>query len=193
MKIEMKKTDIAEARKLYDTYLMKHFPPIEVKPFEMIEKAWAEGTYEVLKALDWEGTLVGYAFCIMKSGGPAVLLDYLAILEEHRRSGYGSEILRALKAYYKDYRVILIETEDIDFAANEAEKQERIRRDAFYHKNGVIRTKSRSTIYGARFVNWYLPVGGEIDSEQCEDMVQEIYRLIIPASIWEEKMEFYCV
>ena len=43
--MEQRLMQMEEFRKLYDTSMKKHFPPDELKPFSIMEKAVREGNY----------------------------------------------------------------------------------------------------------------------------------------------------
>lgn len=73
-----------------------------------------------------------------------VLLDYFAISEEKRNCGLGSDVLKKLQKMYNGKRFFLeIECQD-ENAENSAE---RIRRKAFYLKNGMSETGVKVNLF----------------------------------------------
>lgn len=62
------------------------------------------------------------------------LLDYFAIADEKRGAGIGSKALKLLQNYYEGKRFFL-EIEDVKVPSDNLE--ERIRRKAFYIRNGM--------------------------------------------------------
>lgn len=111
---------------------MRAFPKEERKPFSRMVKKQAEGSMELLCIEDDAGLFLGLAIYVLD--GDLALLDYLAIMEEYRNQGIGSKILSRLQTYYPGKRFLL----EIEDAAAESEDQSmRIRRKAFYLRNGM--------------------------------------------------------
>ena len=86
----------------------------------MILRSEAAGTY-VAYGFYTENTLVAYAYLCGTAGKPElpVLLDYLAVVKEHRGEGYGSAVLAMLKDELP--QGMMIEAESIANAENEEE------------------------------------------------------------------------
>ena len=180
---------LEEALWVYEAYVPQHFARNEVKPIKNVKRMWNEGGYSCIGFFENEEAslkdITGYAFMsrnINIEHPKTVLLDYLALRHEYRGRGYGSELLKLL-ANQKDadYKAVLIETEDLDYAANDKERAERIRRDAFYTRGGVIKTNVKTLVYRARYANWYLPLGDTVltDEEELEE-ITKIYDYMIP-------------
>ncbi len=187
-----------QTAEIYSEYLHRHFPAGEIKPLKSIARMWEGDAYRAYALYAGSDSpvsprslppLAGYAFFAAQPGGGMILLDYLAILEEYRSRGAGSAFLRALSARLPNCRGILIETEDIDFAQNEAEARERQKRDAFYEKNGVLKTEIRSSVYGVHYAIWLLALGGNADREECEQNLRDIYRIMVPGEKFEKYVE----
>jgi len=170
---------------IYNTYIHLHFPREEIKPLKNIQRMWENGSYQALamyEQKEQEVNLIGYAFCAMAPKCKMMLLDYLAIVEEYRGLGMGGIFLSEMRKCLAEYEGILIETEDVDFAANAEERQIRKKRDAFYERNGVLRTEIKSRIYGVHFANWQLPVSQLLPDEECRRNLEEIYKVMIPGA-----------
>lgn len=205
--------DLPTTAAIYNKYIHLHFAEDEIKPLIAIERMWEEGYYQAIAVIPQEiireagmgildhGRLImdpetaaekimGYAFFTGCPGGDMPLLDYLAIREEYRNQGLGSLILQKLKEAMPDAKGILIETEDIAYAKTEEEHTDRLRRNAFYTRNGVSSTGVHSMIYGARYENWQLPVAGLQTQQHCMEEIQRIYRYMIPGEFYYKKCFF---
>lgn len=173
---------IEQTTEIYNAYIHLHFPPEEIKPLKNIQRMWENGSYQALAMYEPKenGTnLIGYAFCAMAPDCRMLLLDYLAIVEEYRGLGMGGLFLSEMQKCLTEYEGILIETEDIDFAEDEEQRQLRKKRDAFYEHNGVVRTGIKSRIYGVHFANWQLPVRQAFSDEECKRNLEAIYKVMV--------------
>ncbi|MCH5342849.1 MAG: GNAT family N-acetyltransferase [Acetatifactor sp.] len=190
MKYRIERLEQAQVADIYSQYLTKHFPADEVKPLKSINRMWDMGAYRAYAMYSEEATnqdndavqptLIGYAFFATAPTCDLILLDYFAILEPCRGQGLGSLFLQELKNLLPDYKGILIETEDIDRAQNETELQTRRKRDLFYEKNGVLRTRVKGTVYGVHYAVWNFPLSGISDDVSCQKGMEQIYRIMIP-------------
>lgn len=174
----IKKLDIDTVEMIYNKYLVHDFPSNEVKPLENIKTMWEMDGYEAYGYYD-NGTLKAYAFLSKEPSSRFVLLDYLAVVEDLRGQGIGSSILKNLKMAMRDEAAIIIETEDAGKATDETQKEERNRRDLFYKRNGVIKTRFNATVYDADYRIWYVPFDDNVDEENIYDAYHEIYRFML--------------
>lgn len=143
---------------IYTTVSPLHFPQEELRPLANLQSLIDRNGYEGLGLYDQEThALIAYGFFIHLSDTDIALLDYYAVLEEYRSQGIGSLFLAQMKAHYKDLHGILLETEDFDTASTEAERSVRARRDAFYTKNGALRTSTKTTVFGVDFQIFFIP------------------------------------
>ncbi|MBQ8469324.1 MAG: GNAT family N-acetyltransferase [Clostridia bacterium] len=183
-----------EAKAVYKTYLKHHFPKDETKPWKSIERMWkrdeyfAVGIYEddVSAGAD---ALRGYAFFVEPQNCDACLLDYYAILPEYRSGGLGGRSLQELAELCAQRgRYILLETEDLDFARNAAQTTARKRRDAFYERNGCVKTDVKGSIFTVRYAVWCRGTPADLSDpadrdalfdRACRDM-NTLYRLMVP-------------
>lgn len=180
-----------EANLIYETKLIEDFPPEEVKPFKSMMRMYKEDQYRFLGFYKNE-SLMAYAYLVKVDH--FLLLDYFAVTRDFRGSGTGSKCLKILKEQMNDIYGIIIETENIDCAANDAELNERIRRNDFYRRNGVIETKVREIIYEAAYQNWYYPVTKHLTDEEVLRESINFYKVMIPGErnkkyvkIWMEQ------
>lgn len=173
----LRKLELAEVENIYNEWLVKHFPANEVKPLINIKNMWGIGGYE---AYGWfEDTLIGYAFMCKDPNEHCVLLDYFAILDDYRSMGYGSKILTALKELMPGEKALIIETEDVNKAKSLEEAEERIRRDKFYTKNGIIKTCLTATVYEADYRIWYMPINETLSEDDLRKEYDSIYRFML--------------
>lgn len=109
----------------------KAFPKAERKPFAMIGKMYRKGKSDI-----WyftrDGKFAGLIITI--NGDRHILLDYLAVAENQRGTGVGTEILRKMREHYAGKGVFL----EIESVYEEAEnRDQRLRRKHFYEKCGM--------------------------------------------------------
>ena len=183
----IKKLNLEQVTKIYKEELVRHFPADEVKPLKSIERMWKMGAYQAFGLYEMvSDELMGYAFFSKKPGNDMILMDYLAVLEEHRNKGLGAVFLQEMKAIMKEYKGILIETEDVDFAQNVEEVQVCQKRDAFYKRNGVIKIDVKSAIYGVHYANWIYPIDTEWNVDECREELRAIYQVMIPGEKYEK-------
>ena len=74
--------------------LQNHFPPEEIKPFSIVEKAFNEKKYLPYGYYE-EGELMAYTLFFQEED--LLLLDYFAVMESLRGKGRGSEIIALMK------------------------------------------------------------------------------------------------
>lgn len=114
---------------IYDLY-MEAFPKNERKPFQLMLDKCQEGAMEMLSIEDDNQEFLGLAIFVFYED--LALLDYFAIAESKRGNGIGSQALRILQTHYKNKR-FLLEIEDAQVESDN--REERIRRRAFYLRN----------------------------------------------------------
>lgn len=195
--------DQSEAKQVYKKHLRHHFPRDEVKPWKSIERMWKDDSYFAVGIYEDFGDapprkksdpLRGYAFCVAPPDCGAVLLDYFAVLPAYREAGLGGRTLQRLSEMMREQgKYILLETEDIDFSKNDAQRKERARRDAFYERNGCVKTDVKGSVFTVKYAVWMLglpvapsqedPLSGHVRAtafdRACEDM-NTLYRKMVP-------------
>lgn len=173
----VKKLSESQILSVYTEIAVRHFPEDELKPAPMIERLLSEGCYEGMGLFTGD-KLAGYALFVHAPGNRILLLDYYAILEEYRESGMGSLFLQKMREGFPGCAAILIETEEEEAATGEAERIQRVRRNAFYLKNGCRRTLVRSRLFGVDFGIFVLPVEDVLTDEEAYARLEEIYRYV---------------
>ena len=172
---------------IYDTFMKQDFPLSEIRKAENFTQLWKENVYE---ALGWyeKDVLKGYAFFV--KGQNIVLLDYFAILGSNKGSGIGGKFLEAYKDYFAvKTDCILVETENPEFAVDEADRQKRIRRNSFYEKHGAYVSCVTTRVFTDEYQILVLPLNKEKApfSANRAFQIQSIYETIFPMKEqWEQ-------
>lgn len=119
----------------YRSELCEAFPPNERKPLATMLELAAAGRYELLGL--FEGAdLLGYATQWTAPEAPGyVMLDYLGVTAPRRNGGLGGSILAALTEREAGKRTVIVEADGPD-GGPEEERPLRLRRLAFYRRNG---------------------------------------------------------
>lgn len=103
-----------------------------------------------------------------------VLVHFLAISESYRSGGYGSIVMDSMKVTHSGKRIVLnIETLD----KQEKNYQQRIKRKAFYEKNGFSSSGYIVKEPGDKLE--MLIFGGSISKEEIEAMYRDLFGNII--------------
>ena len=115
---------LPQIRALYRERMTRDFPPDELKPLAMIEKALARDEYVCYGAVNGGGILA-YAYFVMlkENGKPYALFDYYAVRQDIRDRGVGSRFMQALIAGpLREMDCVLLEVDDPDCAKTPEEK-----------------------------------------------------------------------
>ena len=120
--------EFKQVKKLYFTA----FPKAEQDPFLQLRYlAWRKKAhfYAIYADNEW----VGLTWIAPYKN--VVFLNYIAISEQYRNKGIGSEVLQELKNRYSKQKIFLNIEEPDENAEN---NEERIKRKQFYERNGFI-------------------------------------------------------
>lgn len=143
------------------------FPRCERKPFSMIYKMTRAGKTDTWYCTH-EGRFIGLAITI--NGPESILLDYFAIDENSRNSGYGSGILQALIAQYAPMPIF----GEIENVVDEGDDLElRKRRKAFYLRNGLKEMKVMVYLFGVKME--LLGTGAPMTFEEYRNFYRDNY------------------
>lgn len=122
----------SEIRCWYTAELCTAFVPQECKPLADIFHLLAENRYEIWGLFE-DSLLLGYAALWKSPEVPLILLDYLGVTAARRNAGLGAAILALLKA---QGRSLILESELVVESDAPQENELRLRRQAFYRRNG---------------------------------------------------------
>lgn len=120
------------------------FPRCERKPFRMIISMWRKRKTDVW-CCEWKNRFAGFATTI--NDNHLILLDYLAIEDELRGRGIGSQMLDALKQAYLG-KGIFVEIESP--FEDRWDARERRQRKHFYEINGMQPAKVMAGVFGVK-------------------------------------------
>ena len=144
------------------------FPPAERKPFSMILRTCRRGDGEMLAMVGEDGSFLGLAITLLHGG--LVLLDYLAVTPEARGQGIGTATLAALRARYADRR-LLLEIEDPDEPSDN--RADRLRRQAFYRRCGMVEMPYRVWLFGVKMR--LLTDGEPVSYEEYHEIFEALF------------------
>lgn len=138
------------------------FPNHERMPFFMLKSAVKKGKAEILIAKE-RGEVIAFAYLVLYRD--MVYLFYFAVLSELRNKGIGSILVKYLIDHYQNKRIFLaVEQPNEKVADNEL----RIKRKAFYLKNGFSNHKYK--LQEKNVIFDVMAVGGEISIEEYKKM-----------------------
>jgi len=123
-----------ERERVYYDRILTDIPPTERKTFPYLESLVSQGIYRCLGLFD-DARLMGYAYLACLPEEKIEILDFFAVCSGNRDRGVGSVFLRLLTDMERGVHIPVGEVEDPDYAESE-EKQTRVRRIAFYERNG---------------------------------------------------------
>lgn len=192
----LKELSLEEVKKIYEEEMIHDFPACEIKPFGAIERMYLQGEYFAYGDFNKE-ELISYALIAKPKGGNVGLLDYLAVREEKRGSGYGSKTIEQIKEYFRNkWDGLIVEAEHIEYAKGMDDRKKRQRRIRFYKKNGLFSLDFESRIFGTEYMVLYLNTNLDdfMDKEKLKMEYLKIYQMMMPkewneqyVKIWEVK------
>lgn len=169
---DLSRARLSDIKNLY----VRAFPAAERKPFYIIRKKQTEGSVEILSIENDTGDFLGLAITILYND--LVLLDYYAIDEQRRNSGTGSLALHLLLERYAGKRFLLeIEAPDIP----SENTPERIRRKAFYLRNGMTVMPFRVNLFGIEME--VLTNGPHVSFDEYHEIYTQIFTPWIASKI----------
>lgn len=148
------------ATKLYSSA----FPPAEKIPLSMLKRTCKKGKAKFFGVYDAR-KFVGILYLVLMDD--IISVFYFAVDENLRGKGYGSAILSAMKEKYPGTRIFLEIEKTDEHAKNNAE---RLRRKAFYERNGFAPCGFDVTEFGVTYE--ILSFGGAITMEEYRDIMR---------------------
>ena len=181
---------LPQIRALYRERMKQDFPPDELKPLAMIEKALARDEYICYGAVNGKDILAyAYFVKLKEQEKPYALFDYYAVRQDIRDRGVGSRFMQALIAGpLRGMDCVLLEVDDPARAETPEETDKRKRRLAFYLRNGLRDADAKATVYGVQFKILTLPVGKALSREEVRQKYAALYRALLPESLFQEKV-----
>lgn len=181
---ELRLLTIDEMKKIYEQYLVCDFPADEVKPFWRIQDMYESGFYYAYGYFV-QGELKAYLFLVQCED--AVLLDYFAVISDARGQGYGSTAMRLLQEEVAP-KILILESENPEFAKDEKDLQIREKRLHFYHCCRMADSGLRTRLWGVEYcIMYYGP--NEVTKEEMRIFIEWIYDRMFS----EEQKNKYCV
>ena len=144
------------------------FPPEERMPFARVLEKRDNGTMRLLSVEDERGEFLGFAnitLCL-----DVLALNYFAILPEKQGTGFGSEVIIALKKRYPE-RSIVIDIEDDEVECDNAEQRKR--RKNFYERLGFFAMPYRLKIFGVPSI--IMSSGREYTFEEYKEIFAQVF------------------
>lgn len=145
----------------------KAFPASEKKPFAIIRKMHRKGVTDIWR-FTRDGKFAGIIITI--NGEDHILLDYLAVAENRRGTGVGTEILQRMRQHYQN-KVVFLEIESVYEECDN--KAERIRRKHFYEKCGMQSMEVFVWLFGVKME--LMGFGSRLSYEQYQAFYRDNY------------------
>lgn len=190
--MELRELTAEGLTEIYYEYMTTDFPADELKPLERILYTMKTGiccAYGIYEQNAAQEELRGYAIFIVPEGRRYGLLDYLAVRREYRGMGVGHGFFErvgdVLAARYPALEGFFIESENIEFAADEGERRTREKRISFYRHNGCVMTTLGARLFGVDYsvlVYEFLKKGAVLAGLQDLD---HVYRTMFKAHHYE--------
>jgi ribosomal protein S18 acetylase RimI-like enzyme len=174
-------------------YYVRHLELAELGSiYTRIERDFAAGEYAPLNVLNkhvQEGIQVGfvlckgtinlaYSFCASNCANGYVLITLLAVFQEYRGQGIGTIFLKEMKNIYNNKQALLVEVEQPNQSSTLDERDDRLRRIAFYEKAGFFLIKELNySIWDIPMYLMALPLKAtdEIINRQIKLIMYQIY------------------
>lgn len=193
-KWSMKELNVTEFTHIYQTYMTQDFPKAELKPLERMQYTMETGLTGVFGLYEGE-ELRAYAVFIVPKGLDYGLLDYLAVIKEYRGTGVGHRFFElagdVLRKKYPWLRGFFIESENIDFAQNDIEREIRTRRIAFYKNNGCRLTRLGSRLFGVTYSILLYDFDKNNTGEKTYDALDGIYVAMFQKHHYENEVSLW--
>lgn len=175
----------AQVEKIYRERMIEDFPPNEIDPLEVINKAVEQGNYECLGLMDGE-EIVGYVFMIRH--GEDYLIDYIAIYPDRRNRGFGGELVRLLGEHLVNAKSAIVEIENPEVAMNAVDKEMRTKRLEFYLRRGFRDTGVRTIYFEAPFIVAEMEQTPVHTVEEIKALYEMHYKAFLPKGMFEENV-----
>lgn len=170
----LKEIDIKEFKKTIYKEYKKYFPKKERKTYRELKRGYYNDITTIIKIIV-EEQCIGFFIANHLKNNQYLQLDYFAIIQEYQNKGYGTEAIKKLKEYYKNYDGIFIEIEQIYSANTDEERKIRQRRADFYERLGFSKMNFDLELYKVIYSAYILPCKKNIFDE--EEVIKEIFKI----------------
>ncbi len=145
------------------------FPGNERMPFRMLANTGDPDSELLIFLLD-DGRFAGFARLFHHPTARTSFLSYLAIEEDLRGRGYGTEILKQLCTEKRDRKIVL----DIEEAVPEADNyEERKQRKQFYLDRGFTALNLRYIFFNVKYE--LLGTNGQMTLPEFHDLIRHFW------------------
>ena len=181
-----------DIQSVYHTYLVKDFPPEEVKPLSAMQTSFLRGQYLGFGAFDSAAgpnrDLAAYAFFVVRERD--CLFDYLAVREDLRGEGIGSRFLRALmQEHLSGADSVLLEIVNPRYALSAQKREECERRERFYVRNGLADTGAQAVTFGVEYKILEYPARRAHTRAETERIYASLYRSYLPEQVYARQVK----
>lgn len=163
-----RKLSLTDIKKVH-SMLKDDFHSAEIKPWIWLLVNTLKGCYDGYALFDGENIAAYALFYNDKSTGLS-LLDYLAVRSAYRAQGAGAKFLQELVKLKPE---MVLETENPEYAVDEADRDIRVRRLGFYHRNGFEETGLLVRLFGEDYR--VLQYGGSGRAAVTKDEMEALY------------------
>lgn len=174
--------DKEEVVQIYQNKMPGDFAKGEIKPLERILELSERNQYFCYGIFETgtEEKMISYCFLVTSAEKDAVLLDYFAVTADVRGMGYGSRCLALLKEEIgkKKMGTLILEVENPRYGADEADRELRRRRIAFYIRNGMSLTPLRIFLYQ---VEYLVMTSDEKQMMKTAEQIYHVYQVLLKA------------
>lgn len=174
--VQLKNISIEEFKKEIYSYYLEMFPDKERKPLKLIQASYEKQYTKIIEIL-YENQIVGFMLLNrVKDKGYAVL-DYLAILPQHRNNRFGTRALNVLLENEKENKGVFIEIEKVGLGKDEKENLLREKRRKFYENLGFKKLNFDLFLYDVIYTP-YLFSNTKEDEDIIINEILDIYEAI---------------
>ena len=156
-------------------YYLELFPKDERKSLKQIEVPYLNGISKLISIKDNDKT-VGFLIYNTLDGNKYVQLDYFAIFKEFQNKKYGTEAIKILKEFLKDYNGVYGEVEKAGLGQDEEENKKRDRRIKFWENLGFQLFDFDLELFGVIYSPCILMIKDvDVDYDEIMKCAFEIY------------------
>ncbi|MBP1761048.1 MAG: hypothetical protein H6Q64_590 [Firmicutes bacterium] len=162
------------ASELKDFYprIERDFASGEYPPMDVLYDHMLQGKQEGYAL--WDGNrYLAYSFWVANLAYDHILITLFAVLSEYRGQGIGTIFLKNLHKMINN-SIIIVEVEKPEEAKTKKERDKRLRRIAFYEKEGYI------LINGIDYIIWDIPMHLMVRSQKINEPLnnQEVIQIM---------------